>query len=79
MLAAIFIMRMLNEKRQTPQINRKVEGAHPINRSAMARNNIEVVMGWRLSNRDTSHPERGKPASELMGIKSNTVPSSASL
>lgn len=38
-----------------------------------------MVMGTRLSNFATSHPEIGKPMSELIGIARSMVPNSASL
>ena len=35
-------------------------------------------MGMRLSNLETSQPENGKPISDVTGMASNIVPSSAS-
>ena len=78
-LTAMFIIRMLNAYMETPQIKKNVEGAHPMQARAIAKDKNPTVMGLRLSKRDTSHPEIGKPIRELIGIKSKTVPSSASL
>ena len=57
----------------------KVVVAKPIKESEMASIIKAAVIGTRLSYRDTSQPDIGKPTNELMGIKSRMVPSSASL
>jgi hypothetical protein len=38
-----------------------------------------AVIGYRLSKRETSHPDTGKPNNELMGMNNKIVPSCASL
>ena len=76
---AMFSTRMVKEKTQSDAISTKSVVAKPIdiNENASATNANDI--GTRLSKRATSHPETGSPISELMGIKSNMVPSSASL
>ncbi len=73
------MIRVLKEKMETAAISMKVEGAKPINESDMAIAINPMVIGIRLSYFETSHPESGRPAIELIGINSRIVPSSASL
>ena len=40
---------------------------------------MATVMGWRVSNLETSQPDKGKPIMELIGMNNSTVPNSASL
>lgn len=70
---------MLKENIQIDAISINVVVENPINERDIARKIKPAVMGMRLSNRDTSHPDIGKPIRELMGIKSRMVPNSASL
>src|SRR5690606_14079381 len=76
---AMLKIRMLKAKRHIDATRVTVFGAKPINASAKHITMKPTVTGCRLSKRDTNHPETGSPMSELMGIKSSMVPSSASL
>src|SRR4051812_20962917 len=78
-LSAMLMMRVLNENVQIDKINRKVFCDKPIPASAKPTNMKPIVKGTRLSNFETSQPENGNPISELMGMNSSIVPSSASL
>ena len=53
--------------------------AKPIIKSDIAIRINPAVIGYRLSNRETNHPDTGNPSRELMGINNRTVPSCASL
>jgi len=75
----MFMILRLKEKRHIPTTKRKVEWAKPIRDRKILIDVIAIMMGTRLSNLDTSQPEMGKPASELIGINSRRVPNSASL
>ena len=79
MFNEIFKILKLNDNSEIAAINKGVFVAKPIPRIANDNKRNPAVSGMRLSYRDTSHPEKGKPISELSGMKSNTVPSSASL
>ncbi len=59
----------------------KINGvlANPIAVSPRLKKKKETNKGILLSNRDTSHPEMGRPTNELMGIASKRLPNSASL
>src|SRR5687768_11987794 len=72
-------MRMQKEKIHNEAIRAVVDCANPTR--IMARHMAEkpIVRGSRLSKRETSHPETGRPTRELMGMNSKIVPSSASL
>ena len=69
----------LKDKSEIEAINRGVVDAKPIPKMATDRSRNPPVKGMRLSYRETSHPENGRPISELTGIKSRMVPNSASL
>ena len=56
-----------------------VVGANPISDKDILSNTKAAAIGNRLSNRDTSHPEIGRPTNELSGMVSKMVPSTASL
>lgn len=59
----------------------KINGvlANPIAVSPRLKKKKETNKGILLSNRDTSHPEMGRPTNELMGMASKRLPNSASL
>ena len=78
-LSEMFIMRMLNAKRQIAAIRAKVVVANPIKVSEIASEIKPNVIGMRLSNLATNQPEIGNPTNELMGMQSKSVPNSASL
>jgi hypothetical protein len=56
----------------------KTVDAVPIMRSDKASITREAISGPLLLYRETSHPETGKPARELKGIRSRRLPSWAS-
>ena len=73
------MIRIENENTQSDAMSKTLLLAKPTDVSAPARKMKPTTRGLRLSYRDTSHPETGKPINELIGMKSNTVPSCASL
>jgi len=73
------MMRMLKEKRQIDSTSMTVFVEKPINESDMPSNMNATVIGLRLSYFEMSHPDKGSPRRELIGIHNNIVPSSASL
>ena len=75
----MFRMRKLNDKSDMDAISNGVLDAIPIPRIATDKSRNPPVSGIRLSYRDTSQPENGKPISELTGINNRMVPNSASL
>src|SRR5687767_3635907 len=75
----ILISRKAKENAQIDTISKNVVLAKPMQVSAIASSTNEKVKGIRLSYRDTSHPDTGRPTNELMGINKRRVPSSASL
>jgi hypothetical protein len=77
-LTEILKMRMLKAKIQMAATNKIGVSAYPIIISEAEFNPQAIARGTRLSNRETSHPEIGRPTRELIGIASNRVPSSAS-
>ena len=70
---------MLKEKRQIPATSIYNPWAIPIMTKPVMNVRKEAISGFRLSKRDTSHPEMGSPIRELTGMASNKFPSSASL
>jgi len=52
--------------------------AFPINIKEKAFTMIEIINGLRLLNLETNQPENGKLIKELIGIKINSEPNSAS-
>src|SRR5688500_5738460 len=75
----IFRIRKLNDKSDIDAINNGELDEIPIQKMAKAKRKNPPVSGTRLSYRETSQPENGKPISELMGINNRMVPNSASL
>lgn len=73
------MMRMLKEKRQIDSTSMTVFVEKPINESDIPSNMNATVIGLRLSYFEMSHPDKGRPRRELIGIHNNIVPSSASL
>jgi len=69
---------MEKEKRNTAPIRTIKLSEKPIKARAMEKEINETRRGRRLSKRETSHPEMGRPIRELTGITSNRFPSSAS-
>src|SRR5690606_35995701 len=67
-----------NAKRHIPTPRIKTEEAMPITTSDNASMNREAIKGPLLLYRETSHPETGRPASELNGISRSRLPSWAS-
>ena len=78
-LVAMFMMRIANENNETAMISMNVLGAHPIKIMETQSMTNPTVIGCRVSNLETSQPDKGRPIMELMGINNNTVPNSASL
>ena len=82
-MACVFIemlsMRRAKAKKQMENISMGVLTLKPINSTATPSRQKAVANGIRLSYFDTNQPESGKPAMELMGMKSKMVPSSASV
>ncbi len=75
----IFNTRILKAYKQSGTTSVRVLTAKPTTQMATTWIRIAKSMGTRLSNRETNHPESGKPISEPSGITSRMVPSSASL
>ena len=75
----MFRMRKLNDKSDMDAISNGVLDAIPIPKIPTDRSKNPPVSGMRLSYRETSQPENGKPISELTGINNRMVPNSASL
>jgi hypothetical protein len=72
-------IRKLKESKQIEAINMCVVDANPIPRMPTDNRRKPPASGIRLSNLETSQPESGRPTKEATGIKSNMVPSCASL
>lgn len=70
---------MLNAKKQIAITRVKVVWAKPINANETALIPQAAANGFRLSKRETSQPEMGRPISELTGMAKRSVPNSASL
>ena len=75
----MLMIRILNEKRQIEGTRVNVLIANPIMDNDIPSKMKATVIGFRLSYFEISHPERGRPKRELMGIHNSIVPSSASL
>lgn len=77
----MLILRILikKENKKTAIANIKIDCDIPIRASAKLKITKEIIMGLRLSNFETNHPEIGKPINELTGKIINKLPSSASL
>ena len=71
-------IRMQKENTQIAPTKRNILLEKPIERSATEKITNEIRSGKRLSKRDTSQPEIGRPIKELMGIANSKFPSSAS-
>jgi hypothetical protein len=69
---------MLNENRNRAIISVKAVVAKPIRERHMEFNRKAEANGNRVSNLDTSQPDKGRPTIELTGIVSRIVPNSAS-
>lgn len=76
---AILMIRILKENKQIDATSVTVVVAKPINERDTASKMNAAVNGTRLSYRDTSQPDIGKPINELIGMKRRMVPNSASL
>src|SRR5688500_18405676 len=72
-------IRMLNENRQMPITRGKIVGEKPTNARDIALIPQATASGIRLSKRDTSQPDMGRPINELTGIAKSSVASSASM
>jgi len=71
-------MRVLKENKNKAITRLMVDCAKPIKERLTAFRKKARVNGIRVSNRETSHPEIGKPIMELMGMVRRTEPNSAS-
>jgi hypothetical protein len=69
---------MLNENRNKANTNVKGVVARPIKERQREFSTNATVRGTLVSNLDTSHPDKGSPIKELMGMVRRMVPSSAS-
>jgi hypothetical protein len=75
----MLMIRILNENRQIDGTSMNVLVEKPMSERDMPSKTKAAVMGFRLSYFEINHPDNGSPKSELIGIHSNIVPSSASL
>ena len=78
-LTDMLMIRILNEKRQIDNASIIVLVEKPISVSEIPSKMNATVIGLRLSYFEMSHPERGRPRRELIGIHRSKVPRSASL
>lgn len=76
---AILMILIVNENKKTAKANIKIDFENPIKAKAILKKTKEMIIGFRLSNFETNHPEIGKPNNELIGKINNILPSSASL
>lgn len=74
----MFEIRMQKAKIEIPAISEIRLSAIPIKTNAVERKTKEATSGYRLSKRETSQPEIGKPISEPTGIVSKRLPNWAS-
>ena len=72
-------MRKLKDNSEMEATSHGVLHAKPMPKMAIESSKNPPVNGMRLSYRETSHPENGRPIIELIGMNSRIVPSSASL
>lgn len=70
----IFSILIQKAKRKIPLIKTQILLAKPITAREIEKKIKELNKGIRLSNLETSHPEMGKPISELTGMVSNKLP-----
>jgi hypothetical protein len=78
-LMDMLMIRMLKANKQIEGTSVNVFVEKPINDNEIARETNATVIGLRLSYLDTSHPDKGNPIKELMGMNNSIVPNSASL
>ena len=73
-MACVFMemlrIRKLKENMQMADTSKNTLVAKPIRQSEIESRTKAKPSGTRLSKRDTSHPDMGKPINELMGKKS---------
>jgi hypothetical protein len=69
---------MQNENKQIARTNSKILVEYPTRINENENNIKEIRRGTLLSNRETNHPEIGRPKSELIGIAISMLPNSAS-
>lgn len=71
---AMLTILMQKEKIKTDATNMKIELEKPIAMRDKLKNKNATIIGILLSNFETSHPESGRPTSELMGSTSSRFP-----